>query len=398
MAVTFTLFETAMGFCGLVWQKKFVRGVQLPEVTVAATRERLKDRFPMAIEHKPTGQMQRVIGQLSAVLGGQVVDLSAVLLDMTDVPPFHQRVYAVVKQIPYGKIQTYKQIAEKVGSPSASRAVGQAMARNPFPLIVPCHRVTAAGGKLGGFTANGGVETKRYLLEKEGVALDAPSVNHWGRLDHGQVPLKVRNAMMHLCAVDTQIATLIEQIGTFQLTLSHTQDVFTALAEAIVYQQLHGKAAATIFKRLCNLFPDSGELFTPQDIGRCGDEDLRSAGLSSNKLLALRDLAYKTLDGTLPSLDELRALDDESIIQRLTAVRGIGRWTVEMLLIFRLGRPDVLPVDDYGIRKGFMLAFNKSAMPTPKELHTYGQRWSPYRSVVSWYLWRAADRAKASKN
>ena len=196
---------------------------------------------------------------------------------------------------------------------------------------------------------------------------------------------------------DAVLARLIRQVGPFRMTINQTQDVFLALAESIVYQQLHGKAAATIFKRVCDLFPRSGGHFTARDICRCSDERLRGAGLSLNKMLALRDLAAKTLDGTLPAMSELALLDDEAIIERLTAVRGIGRWTVEMLLMFRLARPDVLPVDDYGVRKGFMLAYNKPAMPSPRELKSYGQRWVPYRSVASWYLWRAADQAKSGK-
>jgi 3-methyladenine DNA glycosylase/8-oxoguanine DNA glycosylase len=144
------------------------------------------------------------------------------------------------------------------------------------------------------------------------------------------------------------------------------------------------------------LFPRS-DGFTAKDIMRCADDKLRGAGLSQNKMLALRDLAGKTLDGTLPDLHELHVLDSEVIIERLSSVRGIGRWTVEMLLIFNLGRPDVLPVDDFGVRKGYMLAFKKREMPTPKQLKAYGERWAPYRSVASWYLWRAADQAKQGK-
>lgn len=207
-----------------------------------------------------------------------------------------------------------------------------------------------------------------------------------------------RAALKHLRASDDKLAALIERVGPLRMEINATHDLFLALARAIVYQQLHGKAAATILRRVCELFPASGEgCFTATDIADCIDEHLRGAGLSQNKLLALRDLATKTLDGTLPSLDELHALDDATIIERLTRVRGIGRWTVEMLLMFRLGRPDVLPVDDFGVRKGYMLAFNKRKMPTPKQLAAYGTRWAPYRSVASWYLWRAADQAKTGK-
>src|SRR6185295_11358524 len=133
---------------------------------------------------------------------------------------------------------------------------------------------------------------------------------------------------------------------------------------------------------------------TPAHLLRMSDEKLRGAELSQSKLLSLRDLARKTQSGELPTLEEVHAMDNEAIIERLTEVRGIGRWTVEMLLMFRLGRPDVLPIDDYGIRKGFAVAFKKRALPKPLALAKHGARWAPYRTAASWYLWRAAERAK----
>jgi methylated-DNA-[protein]-cysteine S-methyltransferase len=360
-------------------------------------RKRIKAHFPDAVEAIAPAPIRTVLRKIQSLLVGPVVDLSDVQLEMSELPPFHQRVYAVVRRIPRGKTCTYQQVATQAGSPKASRAVGQAMARNPFPLIVPCHRVTAAHGKLGGFTADGGTQIKLWLLDKEGATLNEPERGPKNKSAKGRHEFSVRKAINHLRAVDEQMAKLIEEIGPCRMSINYTQDVFLALAEAIVYQQLHGKAAATIFKRVCALFPHNPEGFTAKDIVRCNDQVLRAAGLSLNKLLALQDLAHKTNAGELPALAEMNELDNETIIKRLIVVRGIGRWTVEMLLIFKLGRADVLPVDDYGIRKGFMLTFNQAAMPTPKALHLYGQRWAPYRSVASWYLWRAADRAKAQK-
>ena len=144
---------------------------------------------------------------------------------------------------------------------------------------------------------------------------------------------------------------------------------------------------------MCALFPRLHEGLTAEKILGASDDKLRGAGLSRAKLLALRDLARRTADGEIPTLAEMQRLDDDEVITRLTAVRGVGRWTVEMLLIFRLGRPDVLPADDYGIRKGFAAAFRKRALPTRDELDRRGARWKPYRTVASWYLWRAAERA-----
>jgi 3-methyladenine DNA glycosylase/8-oxoguanine DNA glycosylase len=195
-------------------------------------------------------------------------------------------------------------------------------------------------------------------------------------------------------ASDRTLARLIDTVGPFRMQLRRAPSLFLALAEAIVYQQLTGKAAATIFARVRALFPRVHEGPTPEQILRVSDDKLRAAGLSRSKLLSLRDLARRAADGRIPALDELHRMDDDAIIDRLTEVRGIGRWTVEMLLIFRLGRPDVLPLDDYGVRKGFGFAFKKRALPSRQELEARGARWKPYRTVASWYLWRAAEIGK----
>lgn len=397
MSASFTLFDTTLGTCGVVWTARGIIGVHLPETTAAATRKQLQLRFPQALENKPRADIKKVIKDIVLLLQGKSIDLSNAPLDMNGVPAFHQRVYTMARQIPAGDTLSYGELAARVGSPGAARAVGQAMGRNPFPILVPCHRVLAAGGKLGGFSANGGVNTKQRMLRIEGVPITGNRMQRSATRKPIGHPFDVRTALKHLRAADAQLAVLIERIGPFRMEVNETQDLFSALARAIVYQQLHGKAAATIFKRVSDLFPRSVPGFTAMDIKRCTDDRLRAAGLSQNKLLALRDLAGKTLDGSLPGLDELHTLDNEIIIERLSSVRGIGRWTVEMLLIFHLGRLDVLPVDDFGVRKGFALAYNKRVMPTPKQLKAHGARWAPYRSVASWYLWRAADQARPAR-
>jgi 3-methyladenine DNA glycosylase/8-oxoguanine DNA glycosylase len=179
------------------------------------------------------------------------------------------------------------------------------------------------------------------------------------------------------------------------MQLKDTTSTFAALAEAIVYQQLNGRAAATIFGRFTALYP--GRRFpVPADVLATPDDALRAAGLSRNKILAIRDLAERSVQGTVPEVAALRRMSDDEIVACLTAVRGIGRWTAEMLLLFRLGRPDVLPVDDYGVRKGFAVVYRKRTLPTPAELLRHGERWRPFRSVASWYLWRAAESAPRS--
>jgi DNA-3-methyladenine glycosylase II len=218
-------------------------------------------------------------------------------------------------------------------------------------------------------------------------------------------------AISHLSAADPKLARLIQRAGPFTMRVASSQSPFEALVESVVYQQLHGKAAATIHRRLLESFypftgegrpTDQAEHFAAQHLLDAPNEQLRAAGLSHNKSLALRDLAAKTLDGTVPTLARIRRMSDEDIIDHLTQVRGIGRWTVEMLLIFRLGRPDVLPVSDYGVRKGFALTFGKLKptdkvtpldLPKPDEMHRRAKKWAPWRSVASWYMWRACDLA-----
>jgi 3-methyladenine DNA glycosylase/8-oxoguanine DNA glycosylase len=215
------------------------------------------------------------------------------------------------------------------------------------------------------------------------------------KLDHS-------SACERLSRVDRQLARIIARSGPCRLQQETTQSIFAALLESIIYQQLNGKVAATITARVKALFPENAKRIrtrrglvddfpTPEQILAASEDLLRSAGLSRNKMLAIRDLAAKTLDGTVPTVKQAHRMSDDELIERLVTVRGIGRWTVEMLLIFRLGRPDVLPVDDYGVRKGFAKMRKLAELPKPKDLLAYGERWRPYRSVASWYLWRAAE-------
>src|SRR2546429_1840153 len=197
-------------------------------------------------------------------------------------------------------------------------------------------------------------------------------------------------AHYHLSASDKRLAALIARSHRYNIEPNLKVRPFDALAESIAYQQLSGKAAATIWKRVRALYPRKKYL-DPQSVLKTPDEKLRGAGLSRNKVAAIKDLAAKTIDGTVPSARALAKMSDEEIIGRLITVRGIGRWTVEMLLLFDLGRPDVWPVDDYGVRKGFAKTFGKRKLPKPKQLMKLGEKWRPHRSVAAWYLWRALD-------
>jgi 3-methyladenine DNA glycosylase/8-oxoguanine DNA glycosylase len=203
------------------------------------------------------------------------------------------------------------------------------------------------------------------------------------------LPVDLQLAERHLAASDPKLAALIARVGPCRLQVEGLASPFAALVEAIVYQQLTGKAAQTIHGRLVGLFPQ--HRVSPQRLLATHPRRLRSAGLSRAKVLALKDLAAKTLEKVVPPLRILRAMPDDEIIARLTAVRGVGRWTAEMLLIFRLGRPDVWPVTDYGVRKGYARVFSRGRLPSPKLLDQRGERWRPYRTVAAWYLWRAAE-------
>ena len=197
----------------------------------------------------------------------------------------------------------------------------------------------------------------------------------------------------HLSKIDPVMRRLIGEIGPCSLRPIVRRSPFESLARAIAYQQLHDKAAESILKRFIALFP--GRRFPrPEDLLALKVSAIRNAGFSRPKILALRDLATKTLDGTLPTNRMMKRFEDEAIIEQLIEVRGIGRWTVEMMLIFQLGRPDVLPVDDFGVRNGFRIAYGRRTLPTARTMVRYGERWKPYRTIASWYLWRAADREK----
>lgn len=211
-------------------------------------------------------------------------------------------------------------------------------------------------------------------------------------------------AVARLREVDPRLAAMMDRVGTCKFKVRRDHSLYEMLFRAIVYQQLAGKAAGSILNKVCLLYnPEpikrnkQGNWGVPkcypqaEEILRTPDHLLRGAGLSRNKLASIKDLAAKTLDGTVPSRRAAHYMSDDELIERLTTIRGIGRWTVEMLLIFGLGRADVLPVDDYGVRKGFALTYRKKDLPKPKELIKFGEKWRPYRSVASWYFWRAAE-------
>ena len=200
-------------------------------------------------------------------------------------------------------------------------------------------------------------------------------------------------AHKHLSLRDPVMRLLIQEHGQCELVPETRRPPFQSLVQAVAHQQLHGKAANTILARFQKLFP--GKKFPrPEDLAGVTDKEIRACGFSFAKIKAIRDIAEKTLSGVVPSPREIVKLSDDEIVARLTQVRGVGRWTVEMLLIFQLGRHDVLPVHDFGVRTGFRHAYKKRGLPEPKVILAHGEVWRPHRTTASWYLWCVADALK----
>jgi 3-methyladenine DNA glycosylase/8-oxoguanine DNA glycosylase len=202
----------------------------------------------------------------------------------------------------------------------------------------------------------------------------------------------LEEALKHLSGCDEQLKRLIGEVAPFQIDVEDAQSPYEVLLESIAYQSISGKAAATIYGRIKAL-GENGRPPAPEKMLKIPTAKLRKAGLSGAKATAMKDLAKKAIAGIVPTHEEALKLSDEELVKRLVSVRGIGAWTVEMFLIFRLGRPDVLPIHDLGVKKGWSVAYGKKHMPTPKELLKFGERWRPYRTVASWYMWRAFERA-----
>lgn len=197
-------------------------------------------------------------------------------------------------------------------------------------------------------------------------------------------------ALQHLLRADKILARVIRKVGPCPIAPRRGVPPYQALVKSVTYQQLNGTAAETIFRRVLALFP--GKKFpAPEDIIAAPDEKLRSAGLSRAKTAAIKDIAAKTINGLVPPRRVIAKMSDAEIIERLTTIRGVGPWTVEMLLMFTLGRPDVLPATDYGVRSGFARVYGLKELPSPKELLTHGERWRPHRTVAAWYMWRALE-------
>lgn len=382
--LAYCIFETSLGPCGIAWRENKGPGdqypigyFQLPEASAAATSLRLAQRCQGREIKSPPAPIAALIKRVRRHFGGDPQDFSDVPLDLADAPPFFRQVYHAARKIPVGRTRSYGQLAIAAGKPQAARAVGQALGKNPVPLFVPCHRVLAAGGRPGGFSAHGALTTKTRMLEAEGASLGPPTVL--------RSAADVRRATRRLQALDARLAPHLD--GNLDFAPKNGKSPYATLFEAVVHQQLSPKAAQTILGRVIAA-AGGRDIPPPKRLLSLSDAALRGAGLSRSKAAALQDLAAKTLDGAVPSAREIVTLGDGEIVRRLTSIYGIGKWTVEMLLIFNLGRSDVWPVDDYALRRSLAEVYCMSETLTAKQMQPLGDAWRPHRSVVALHLWR----------
>jgi methylated-DNA-[protein]-cysteine S-methyltransferase len=314
-----------------------------------------------------------VIRRLKAQLRGRRDDLRDIPVDLAGVGDFSRKVLLSLRGIGPGRTVTYGELAARSGKPRAARAVGRIMGANPVPLIVPCHRCVGAGGKLTGFSSEGGVMLKAQLLHAEGVVCNA---------EHAR-------GMKTLARRDPVLRKLIRSQPPYTVIDEDKRSGYEILVVAIVHQQLSVKAGRTIAGRVRDLTPGP-DFPRPEQMLAIPDADLRACGLSNMKVSFVKDLAARVADGRL-NLTTLHRLDDEAAIARLTEVKGIGRWSAQMHLLFHLGRLDIWAVDDLGLQKGAVLLYDLPEPVTKAAMEELGERWRPYRSIASWYLWRALD-------
>jgi methylated-DNA-[protein]-cysteine S-methyltransferase len=378
-----TTFAVANNTAGISWHAQGVTDLILPEAKSAAVEKRLRlaTGSKTATTRLPAW-IKSLIRKIQLHLQGKLQDFSDVPVHLADATDFMREVYRAAQTIPAGTVLTYAELAATLGKPKSARAVGTALGKNPVLLIIPCHRIIASSGKLGGFSAPGGITTKAALLKCEGVSLQKPAVI--------ESAAAWQKAIRYLQKQDKQLAIIIKQVGAFTFQPHRRAEPLEALINAIVSQQLSTKVARTILQRVRAVIDKNGKA-DAKKILTTPDADLRAAGLSGMKVSYLKDLAQHCVDGKFPTLQEVQTMSDEQIIKQFTQVKGIGKWTVEMYLMFDLGRADIFPVDDYGIRKAIAQLHQLNELPPAKSMAAYGEAWQPYRTVASLYLWRSLD-------
>jgi len=366
---TFTAEDVAVG---LVWGKAGLRRLVLGR-SEESTRAVLNAFADAPWQARPRGPLAGVIRRIKSHLKGRNEGFLDVPVDLESVSEFSRRVLEELRRVPPGEIITYGELAARAGKPGAARAVGRVMGSNPVPLVIPCHRCLGQDGSLTGFSTEGGIGLKARMLQREGYVADA-------RYEAG---------LRHLRRVDPVLRKIIHRAGPYRPLPDKPEPPWDTLVSAIIHQQLSVKAGRTIAGRVRALTP--GARFPrPEEMLRVPTEDLRAVGLSTQKTSYVQDLAARVHDGTL-GLRGLRKLDDEAVIAELTRVRGIGRWSAQMHLIFHLDRLDVLPTADLGLKVGAGRFYGLADKATPLQLEKIAAPWAPYRSLGSWYLWRGLD-------
>ena len=333
----------------------------------------------LILESQPVAKSQPVTEfaeRVQAHFNGVSQDFRDIPLELGKLTPFARRVYQAAQTIPAGSVATYKELAQALSSPGATRAVGTALGRNPFLLIVPCHRVVGANSSPGGFSAPGGLTTKALMLAAEGYGVESLWDND-----------EMARGFEHLL-LQPHIKEVVSAVGPCPLQVMYPQDPFAALARNVLYQQLAGSAARAIEERVKKL--GSAPFPSPDELLALPEETLRSAGLSGAKVQALWALSQAVKNGEL-KVEELRFLPDHQVVTEVSKVKGLGSWTAEMFLLFHLGRRDLLPVKDLGIRKGFQQLFQSRELPNAKTMERWAKPWRPYRSLASWYLWKSLE-------
>jgi methylated-DNA-[protein]-cysteine S-methyltransferase len=378
-----TTFPTVIGTCGLSWNEQGITCFSFPEKTEARLNAVLKKASGQAKASKTLpAWIKLVIAKIKLHLKGDTQDFSDVPVYFGERSELAMTVYTKIRTLPAGSVITYGELAKQLGKPGASRAVGTALGKNPVPLIVPCHRIIASSGKLGGFSAPGGVATKIDLLDREGVCLTPPRTL--------TTQAEWRKAVNVLKKQDASFRQLLKQVGNIDFEPDLHSEPLPSLLSAIVSQQLSGKVATVILRRVHALV-SKNEIPDPHKILKTSDAELRATGLSFMKVSFLKDLAQHSITGQLSSLDKLQQMSNEHIIKEFTRIKGVGRWTVEMYIIFNLGRADVFPALDFGVRKGIAQLHSLKKIPEAHAMEKYGEAWKPYRSVATLYLWRSLD-------
>lgn len=365
--------RTPLGFIGLAWTRKGVDRVVLPHRSEDDARADLDASVPDRPWARPVPPpVKDLVRRLRVHLEGRPDPLTDVPVDLSAFTDFGRRTARAVRRLKPGRTITYGELARRAGSPAAARAAGRIMATNPVPLLVPCHRVLGADGSLTGFGGPGGTRQKEHILQLEGVVRD---------------PV-LADGFEHLAAADRRMGALVRRFGPYTPGFGGRAS-WDILVTSIVHQQLSVKAAGTIANRVRALTP--GPMHpTPDEMIRIDDDTLRGCGLSRAKVSFIRDLGDHVRSGRL-DLDALARLDDGEVLEKLTAVKGIGVWTAQMSLIFHLGRLDVWPVGDLGLRKAVQMFHGLDETPTEGEMDEWGDRWTPYRSMAAWYLWALID-------